>query len=100
METKDLIAIPDFCEHYKIEISFIDSLNQFGLIEIITVEKTQFIHEKQLRDVEKMIRLHYDLEINLEGIDAISHLLKRVDSLQEELNILRNKIRSYENDNP
>lgn len=98
METKDLIAIQEFCKHYKVEISFIDSLNEFGLIEIITVEQTQFIHQQQLKDVEKMIRLHYDLEINLEGIDAISHLLKRVNSLQEELNALKIKMRSYEDD--
>ena len=43
-----------------------------------------------------MIRLHYDLNINLEGLDAVYNLLKRVENLQSEITSLHNKLRIYE----
>jgi len=60
------------------------------------VKKTRCLYEEEIQTIEKMIRLHYDLEINLEGIEAISHLLKRVDGLQEELTSLKNRLSLYE----
>lgn len=92
MDTTHLLPLPQFCQLYNIEFSFIDSLKDYGLIEIITVEETQYIHNEHLRDLEKLIRLHYDLEINMEGIDVISHLLRRMDEMQGELNVLRNRL--------
>ena len=43
-----------------------------------------------------MIRLHYDLDINLEGIETIFHLLERIETLQHEMHELRKKIGLYE----
>jgi hypothetical protein len=91
MENK-LIAIESFCTSYNIEFSFLESLNDFGLIEIVPVENNQFLYEHQLKEVEKMVHLHYDLEINMAGIDAISHLLKRMSEMQEEIKGLRNRL--------
>ncbi|MDQ3110948.1 MAG: chaperone modulator CbpM [Bacteroidota bacterium] len=96
METEDLIPVQEIITHHKIEISFLDSLHEFGLIEITTVKETRYLFKGQLSELEKMIRLHYELEINLEGIEAISHLLQRVNSLQEELVAARNRLRVYE----
>jgi chaperone modulatory protein CbpM len=45
-----------------------------------------------------MIRLHHDLEINIAGIEAISHLLDRVESLNEDIRMMRNKLQFYESD--
>jgi hypothetical protein len=42
------------------------------------------------------MRLHYDLDINLEGIEAITSLLNRVKSMQEEIRELRNRLEGYE----
>jgi len=96
METRDLILIEHFCTNHEIEFSFIDSLHQFGLIEVIIYEDNKYLHQEQLNDVEKMMRMHYDLDINMEGIDVISHLLKRMNSLQKELMETQNKLRLYE----
>jgi len=98
MENEQLITIEQFCIHYNIEYSFIQSLTEFGLLEITTVEETQYLSREHIRDVEKMIRLHYDLDINLEGIEAITHLLQRVDKLQEELTVLKNRLKLYEHE--
>jgi hypothetical protein len=40
--------------------------------------------------------LHYELHINIEGIDAIYNLLKQVELLQLEIRTLKNKLNSYE----
>lgn len=42
------------------------------------------------------MRLHYDLEINIEGIDAIYNLLEQVNSLRKEITTLNNRLRLYE----
>ncbi|HRN55038.1 MAG TPA: chaperone modulator CbpM [Agriterribacter sp.] len=95
LNTEELITPEACCAHYHIERTFIQSLNEYGLIEIISVEEKQFIHNTQLYDLEKFIRMHYELGINLEGIDAIGHLLLKMKSMQEELSLLKNKLRLW-----
>ena len=96
METRDLILIEHFCSNHDIDFSFIDSLHEFGLIELIIHEDSKYLPKEQLKDLEKMMRMHYDLDINMEGIDVISHLLKRIHYLQEELKMTRNRLRIYQ----
>jgi hypothetical protein len=96
MQTSNLIAIDEFCAKHDVELSFITSLQQTGLIEITTIEKAWFIHIEQLKELEKFIRLYYELDINLEGIETISHLLDRINIMQNELIMLRNKLGIYE----
>ena len=47
----------------------------------------------QLPDVERYSRMYYDLSINIEGIDAIHHLLERMEEMQQEIYSLHNKLR-------
>ena len=96
MQNNELILAEEFCTHYKIQLSFINNLNQFGLIEITSVEEKPYIPQSQLQKLEQIIRLHHDLDINLEGIDAITHLLDRVKSLQAEIAGLKNRLSIYE----
>ena len=96
MQTENLIAIREFCIHNNIEISFISSLQQTGLIEVATVKEAAFIDADQLQQVEKFIRFYYDLDINLEGIETITHLLQRMNAMQEEIIMLRNRLSLYE----
>jgi hypothetical protein len=42
-----------------------------------------------------MVRLHEDLGINVPGIEAIHHMLGRMEHLQEELVRLRNRLRRF-----
>lgn len=98
MQTEYLIAVDEFCAHHNIEISFIHSLQQTGLIGITTIEDIGFIDAEQLPQLEKYIRFHYELDINLEGIESIQHLLNRVHAMHNEITTLRNRLRLYEND--
>jgi len=96
MPTDDLILAEELCSHYNVGISFINSLQQFGLIEITSIEETYYIPQAELKKLEQLARLHYDLNINLEGIDAITHLLEKVTDLQTEIKSLKNRLRLYE----
>jgi hypothetical protein len=96
MQTKNLIALDEFCANHSIEISFITLLQHTGLIEIKTIQESVFIDADQLRDLEKMVRLFYELDINLEGIETINHLLQRINSLHNEITELKNRLRFYE----
>ena len=97
MKTNDLIPIEQFCKIYEIEFSFINSLNEFGLIEITYIDKNKFIELEKIQAVEKMIRLHNELGVNFEGIDIITNLVQKIDSLQSRINLLQNKLDIYEN---
>jgi hypothetical protein len=96
MQTEYLIAIDEFCASHNVEISFISSLQQNGLIEIITVKETGFINAGDLQQLERFIRLYYELDINLEGIETITYLLQKIISQQEEILALKNRLRLYE----
>ena len=96
MQTEYLIAIDEFCAKHDIEVSFISSLQQTGLIEITMVEEAGYIQAEQIRELEKYIRFYYELDINLEGIESISHLLQQVNDLQDEITELRNRLGIYE----
>lgn len=96
MNLDELIATEELCERYSVEHTFIRSLTNSGLLEVITVEKREYVHCDKMAEFEKMLRLHYDLEINLEGLEAIKHLLDRLSSLKEENLSLRNRLGLYE----
>jgi DNA-binding LacI/PurR family transcriptional regulator len=96
MQKEYLIALDEFCANHNIEISFISSLQRTGLVEITTIKETGFIDAGQLQQLEKFILFYYELDINLEGIETISHLLERINSLQDEITTLKNRLRLYE----
>ncbi|UMB53815.1 chaperone modulator CbpM [Lutibacter sp. A64] len=98
MDKQNLIQIETICYHYKVEISFIKDLENIGLITVETYENTKFIHEDKISDLEKMIRLHNELNVNIEGIDIVFNLLQKELKLKEELNALKSRLRLYENE--
>jgi len=97
MTNEEMVAAQEFCISHNVEISFLHSLNEAGLLEITTVEETVFINREYLPELEKLVRLHYDMEINLEGIEAIHHLLQQINSMQQEMKTLKSRLSLYEN---
>lgn len=89
------IAVEQFCVHYNIPASFIDSLGSFELIKIIRVENDNHLQVDEIRKVEKLMRLHYDLKVNFEALDVIENLTSQINSLQSEIHQLKNKIEFY-----
>lgn len=97
MSKENFISLHKLCELYKVEMSFFSSLNEIGLIQITAIEELQCIHKDKIIDIEKMIRMHVDLNINIEGIDIAFNLLQKIDELENELNSIKNRLRIYEN---
>ena len=96
MKNKEYIAVTHIISHYGIEVSFIDSIFELGLIEIITIENENFVSTEQLVTIEKIIRINQDLDLNVESIEVIINLLNKIENLQSELNDIKNKLKFYE----
>jgi hypothetical protein len=90
MEQEDLIPAEDFCIYHNIEDSFISSLEDSGLIKVTSVEQSSYIPSDELQKLEKFVRLHYDLDINIEGIETINYLLEKIEDMQKEILQLKN----------
>ena len=95
MQEENRVPANELCAHHNIEISFLYSLQEYGLVEITHEGEEVLIPTDQLSELEKFIRLHYELDINLEGIDVIHHLLKKLEATQEEMAQLRNQLKFY-----
>lgn len=96
MQTEELIPADEFCIHHHIETSFLYSLKESGLIEIRTVEEKLFVPAQELSHLEKLVRLYYEMDINMEGIETITYLLKRMNDMQQQIVQLNNRLSMYE----
>jgi len=96
MAAQQLIPANEFCRHHHIEISFLWSLHDCGCIVLIDNDGNNFLEPDEVVTVEKLVRLHYDLHINLEGLEVIQRLLQRQDELTNEITVLRKKLEFHE----
>ncbi len=97
MENKKYISIHKLCEYYEIPESFFTELRETGLLQPPVIdENEQAIDEDYLSDLEKMMRLHFDLDINMPGVETVLHLLNRIEELENELNQLKKQLRIYQ----
>ncbi|WP_158798042.1 chaperone modulator CbpM [Pedobacter sp. L105] len=93
---KELLTISEYCINYTVDPSFIDALEESGLIVLTVIDDRKFVHFEQLQELDRYIHFHYDLEINIEGIDAIMNLLQKVKHMQHEIKLLKNHIHLHE----
>lgn len=96
MSSEELIPAHDFCTFHHVELSFIHTLHDSGLIGMTIQDGAVFLPSAELPALEKFVRWHYELSINPEGIEALSHMLERVELLLDENRILRNRLHRYE----
>jgi len=84
------ISVIQFSQYHQIEPKFVIDLYENGLIVLSKIDQELFIEEDQLTTLEKYVKFHYDLGINLEGIDVIHHLLNQISELQNRLKRIEN----------
>lgn len=96
MSSEELISAHEFCIFHHIELSFILHLHDAGLIGMTVMDKDCYLAADELPVVEKFVRWHYDLAINSEGIEALSHVLERMERLLDENRALKNRLHRYE----
>jgi chaperone modulatory protein CbpM len=96
MESEELISADELCTHYHIEYSLIQTFHESGLIDVTLVQETRYLPGSQLPKLERLVRLHHELDINVAGLEAIVHLLERMEHKQQEIQRLQNRLRFYE----
>jgi len=96
MDTENLVTATDFCSYHHIDPSFIESLSGVGLIETTVIQQQVYLTAEELQKLELIVALHYQMDINLEGVEVINHLLGQIRSLQQEVISLRNRLSFYE----
>lgn len=99
MSSEELIPAREFCTFHHVELSFIHNLHDSGLIGMTIQDGIAFLPTDELPALEKFVRWHYELSINPEGIEALSHVLQRVERLLDENRLLRTRLRRYESGN-
>lgn len=88
----ELIIISEYCSYNNIEPDFIIELENEGLIELYIEDNERYIHESQLKRLDQYARWHYDLSINVAGIDVIQNLLDRINQMEHDMNRLREQL--------
>ena len=88
----DRISREELVRIYNIEITFFDSLEEAGLLKTETENNTTYLRYDELATFEKFTNWHYDLEVNLAGLEVIHHLLHKIEELQHKKNSLTENI--------
>lgn len=96
MET-GLIIIEEYCKNSRIESSFVSLLINEGLIDVQVADGQMYLYESQLGELDRFANLYYDLSVNVEGIDIIHNLLKKMENMEKELYILRKRLHVHDN---
>lgn len=96
MKKESYILIQHFCETTEVDPKFIEQLFELELLQPIEENEPPAFLKKELPILERMVRLHYDLDINLEGLQVIAHMREKMIRMQEELLVLERKLKRYE----
>ncbi|MFZ6053493.1 chaperone modulator CbpM [Halocola ammonii] len=96
MKNQRYITLKTICESHDITESFVISLSEFELIEVVEDNREKKIAESQLTDLEKFIRISNDLDVNVAGIEVIHRLTKKMERMQREMELLEKRLEIYE----
>lgn len=80
----DRISREELVKIYDIEITFFDSLEESGLLKTQTENEVKYLLYDELEVFERFANWHYDLEVNLPGVEIIHHLLQKMERLKDE----------------
>lgn len=85
---QEKISHSDLIKYYNIEIHFLDSLEESGLLQTFQEDDVKYIRYEELSNLERFATWHYDLEVNLPGLEIIHQLLIKMEHLQQENRVL------------
>ena len=80
----DRISREELVRIYNIEIAFFDALQESGLLKTETENEVKYLLYDELEIFERFANWHYDLDVNLPGVEVIHHLLQKMERLTEE----------------
>ena len=77
------ISREELVQIYNIEITFFDELVDSGLLNIETDNEIRYLMYEDLPTFERFANWHYDLEINLPGLEVINNMLQKMKNLNQ-----------------
>ena len=77
------ISREELVQIYNIEITFFDELVDSGLLNIETDNEIRYLMYEDLPTFERFTNWHYDLEINLPGLEVIHNMLQKMENLNQ-----------------
>lgn len=80
---EDRISREELIKIYNVEIHFFDELESYGLLHTHVENNVTYISHNELSLFEKLANWHYDLEVNMPGLEVIHNLLSQIEALQE-----------------
>lgn len=92
MSTDKLFLLHDLCIHYQLEPPFVKKLSDFGLIKVTVIDELKYLSPEGVVQLEKIIRIHTELQVNVEGIDVVMNLLDQIADLKAQVTELKEKL--------
>ncbi|WP_449388172.1 chaperone modulator CbpM [Chryseobacterium lineare] len=86
------ISREELVKIYNIEITFFDELVDSGLLNIHTENEILYLMYEDLPSFERFTNWHYDLEINLPGLEVIHDMLRKMEDLKQKNRELMTKL--------
>jgi len=86
------ISREELVKIYNIEVTFFDELVASGLLNIHTENEIRYLMYEDLPSFERFTNWHYDLEINLPGLEVIHDMLNKMEELRQKNRELMKKL--------
>jgi hypothetical protein len=99
MPVTKLIAVKTFCLQHNIPADFILELHQHEIIQLVIEKRNRFIPVKQLQELERIVRIYRDLQLDINGIQTVLHLVNRLQEKEAEITALRNQLNFFRGSN-
>ena len=81
---EERISREELVKIYNIEITFFDELVEYGLLHVQTENDIRYLMYEDLPTFERFTNWHYDLEINLPGLEVIHEMLQKMSDLKKK----------------
>lgn len=92
----EFITVKEYCVYHHTDESFIEALQESGLIEVTAADEEPSIPYDQLSQLEQFTRWYNDLDLNVEGIEVVGNLLQKIVDMQQYILELENRLWKYE----
>jgi hypothetical protein len=86
------ISREELVKIYNIEVAFFDELVDSGLLNVEMENEIRYLMYEDLPSFERFTNWHYDLEINLPGLEVIHEMLRKMEDLKQKNRELMNKL--------
>lgn len=78
------ISREEIVKLYKIEVQFFNDLVDCGLLRTHQENEVHYLLYDELPVLERFANWHYDLEVNIPGLEIIHELLQKLEQAQRE----------------